>query len=172
MGSAWVLSAQDGPHIGPMSLAIRDSQMPIYICPCFALISFCHLFNNGNEHTLHLNCDALIINPMSSETTHQDSDHYLQHYMVSVCKPLPVTQHRLGNSVRTKLQSWAILNHSYRWLLPFKFCEETPGAKTTPWPFLFHVFHTGSLLPKPSPANQVAMVGIMILLCQFGRWSF
>ena len=27
MGPTWVLSAQDGPHVGPMNLAIRDVTM-------------------------------------------------------------------------------------------------------------------------------------------------
>ena len=29
MGPTWVLSAPDGPHVGPMNLAIRENLFPV-----------------------------------------------------------------------------------------------------------------------------------------------
>ena len=34
MGPTWILSAPDGPHVGPMNLAIREAYMPWYTLPC------------------------------------------------------------------------------------------------------------------------------------------
>ena len=39
MGPSWVLSNQDGPHVGPMNLAIRDVIVLIFKF-CFGIISF------------------------------------------------------------------------------------------------------------------------------------
>ena len=35
MGPTWVLSAPDGPRVGPMNLAIRDSYVYIYLIHSF-----------------------------------------------------------------------------------------------------------------------------------------
>ena len=34
MGSTWVLSAPDGPHVGPMNLAIKDGEGIVYEISC------------------------------------------------------------------------------------------------------------------------------------------
>ena len=44
MGPTWVLSAPDGPHVGPMNLAIRG--LPVFCSPwvpivCYISVSFC-----------------------------------------------------------------------------------------------------------------------------------
>ena len=42
MGPTWVLSAPDGPHVGPMNLAIREAKMVILICSQIAyLLGLC-----------------------------------------------------------------------------------------------------------------------------------
>ena len=58
MGPTWVLSAPDGPHVGPMNLAVRDhfnvSQMPCYIC---YTTDVCTLWSNTAKHHIHHNKD-------------------------------------------------------------------------------------------------------------------
>ena len=67
MGPTWVLSALDGPHVGPMNLAIRavgqlnDSRWPFYTSVVLTFIltqkDVSQLTTLGNFYQQEINCD-------------------------------------------------------------------------------------------------------------------
>ena len=53
MGPTWVLSAPDGPHVGPMNLAIRDI-MCQQTSHCYAAVSPLTFKSYGNDNTHYM----------------------------------------------------------------------------------------------------------------------
>ena len=46
MGPTWDLSAPDGPHVGPMNLAIRDELRSLFPAP--TLVHVCYILYQGH----------------------------------------------------------------------------------------------------------------------------
>ena len=80
MGPTWVLSAPDGPHVGPMNLAIREDKevTSVYpknfhdssdICPMGLIYSFqiCEIFHQtfGPRHRKCLMCPMIFVNTVT-----------------------------------------------------------------------------------------------------------
>ena len=47
MGPTWVLSAPDGPHVGPMGLAIRDVALSTWTVSHVVSLNICMLMQNN-----------------------------------------------------------------------------------------------------------------------------
>ena len=76
MGPTWVLSAPDGPHVGPMNLAIRDSIADPSHCICqqrmYNLVKT-HLYSlrSVDFQTCHVNINSISIDFMSLHHNHE-----------------------------------------------------------------------------------------------------
>ena len=55
MGPTWVLSAPDGPHIGPMNLIIRGSTEPCWLCQSYAWVCKEHQYPELNQYSAEPN---------------------------------------------------------------------------------------------------------------------
>ena len=51
-GPTWVLSAPDGPHVGPMNYAIRDELMPEFCIVCHLITLFVAVYFTAYHYLL------------------------------------------------------------------------------------------------------------------------
>ena len=65
MGPTWVLSAPDGPHVGPMNLAMRDKlnrRIDEWLHPTEKMYVITYLYANLRDHSMHWRAVAAFTN--------------------------------------------------------------------------------------------------------------